>query len=303
MFATKSEIIMGLAKIRGIGSSKIIDLFEHFIKVANNMESVIVELNRVKNIDLMSVWQNVESDIKYAKSQNICITTIADSDFPVLSSNTVPKGDRPVILYYQGDISLLKRPEQNIAIIGTRTPDIVGISACEQIVASAVKAGFNTVSGLANGCDSVAHSETYKHGGKTIAVLPTPPNNTKINSDIANNILDAGGLLVSEYLYPDKSKSEYSRNCSKRDKLIVMFSQKLILISGSEQSGSAITVQNAIKYNVPVLAVAPDNNYSNTLFRLNNKIIKDGSAKPIDIKDNCISLSWLYSKNTAPSLF
>lgn len=303
MYKSKTEIILGLSKIKGIGSAKILDLYDTIIKKTDNISIITNDLLLQYNIDLSPVWHDVEKDITYATSNGISITTIADKNFPTISSLNVPKGDRPVILYFIGNISLLQSPDKNIAIIGTRTPDAIGTAACRIITNIAVKNGFNTISGLANGCDSLAHEETYNIGGKTIAVLPTPPYDTKINKDLARNIIVSGGLLISEYLYPDKSKMEYSRNCSRRDKLVVMFGHKLVLVSGSTKSGSAITVQNAIKYKIPVFAIWPDINKPSECYELNDKLIREHNATKIAFKTDHIDKSWLTAQNKKLSLF
>ena len=76
------------------------------------------------------------------------------------------------LLFYSGDVSLLTRP--CVSIVGTRDVSESGIGATKWLAHKLVDAGIVVVSGLAYGVDTVAHSETIAHGGKTIAVIGTP---------------------------------------------------------------------------------------------------------------------------------
>lgn len=299
MYTTKSQIILGLLKIRGIGNAKVQDLFNSLIKSNEHCPSILEAIHKQTGIELHSVWPDVVKDLEYANEKKIKITTIADPDFPIIFSDDIPKADKPVVLFYIGDLSLLHHPDKNISIIGTRTPDLTGSSACVQLVQKSISLGFNIISGLANGCDSIAHQTTCKLSGKTIAVLPTPPNNPKINIELARDILRTGGLLISEYLYPDKTKTEYSRNCAKRDKLVVMFSKKVLLVSGTLKSGSEIAVQAANKYHIPVYAVIPGVLSDAFKFELNLSIVKSGDATPIYYSNGIIDTDFLTTTSSS----
>lgn len=276
----KSELIIALSKMHNIGNAKITELFNLFIKDSDDLDDICRKLPQ--SINSQEIIDATKADLEYAKQHGIKICTIADKEFPNLANINAPKADKPTILYYIGDISLLNKTNNNISIIGTRDPDEVGQKACESLAQNISQLGFTIVSGFAKGCDIIAHNTALKYGTKTIAILPTPPNNPKINLETAHEIIATGGLLISEYLYPDKSKTEYSRNCVKRDKLVAMFCKGLILACGKTQSGSAITIDYAKKYGTNIYVLKPqDNSLNQEMFSLNYDLL---SKNPGDIK-------------------
>ena len=71
----------------------------------------------------------------------------------------------------------------------------------QRIVSLLVSRGCNVISGLALGCDTIAHSETVKAHGTTCAVLPSGVDNPVpvSNKNLSEEILQKGGILLSEY--------------------------------------------------------------------------------------------------------
>lgn len=80
-----------------------------------------------------------------------------DAEFPVINENA-PKGDRPYLLFYKGDLSLLSDLNRNVAVIGYTTPNEALIARESKIVEQLVQRGQHIVSGLAKGCDAIGHS-------------------------------------------------------------------------------------------------------------------------------------------------
>ena len=135
------------------------------------------------------------------------VVAIGDDDFPA-HRGSVKNSERPVFLFYKGDLSLLSTESNNIAVIGLLNPT-QEIEAIERkLVANLVANGAVIVSGLALGCDSIAHLQALDSKGKTIAILPSPLNDIMPakNKDLAKDIVASGGLLISEYLTVPKSK-------------------------------------------------------------------------------------------------
>lgn len=86
---------------------------------------------------------------------------------------SVKPADKPFALFYKGDISLLSKDNLNIAVIGVLNPD-EKIELTERMVTSEIiKHNATIVSGLALGCDSIAHKTALEKGAKTIAILPS----------------------------------------------------------------------------------------------------------------------------------
>ena len=125
-----------------------------------------------------------------------------DADFPKMLHTTVGEDGKPsvpVLLYYKGDLSITERPA--LAIIGTREPDSYGWAAGHYYGEAFAGIGVNIVSGLALGCDSAGHRGALDAGGVTTAILAHGLDSVypQENTDLAQEIVDRGGLLLSEY--------------------------------------------------------------------------------------------------------
>ena len=154
--------------------------------------------------DLALALQEAEKKLEQTQKAGINWVSIFDPNYPaVLRYVRSEDGKRsaiPVLIYYKGNLQLLSYP--SIAIIGSREALPQSEKAASFLAYSFASRGLNIVSGLALGCDTAAHQGALKTGtGKTIAVLGNgldtiyPPQNT----DLAAEILEQGGLLLSEY--------------------------------------------------------------------------------------------------------
>ena len=86
---------------------------------------------------------------------------------------------KPVVLYLRGNIDLLN--SDSIAVVGTREPSEHTKNMEEQFVKRLVTYhNVTVVSGLALGCDKIAHEVTLDNSGYTLAVLPSGFNNSKV---------------------------------------------------------------------------------------------------------------------------
>lgn len=148
----------------------------------------------------------------------------------------IKDSDVPVVLFYKGDISLLSSPTESsplpVAVIGLLTPSEDIVKAERMVVRRLVEGGAVIVSGLALGCDTIAHEEALLSGGKTVAVLPSPIDDVlpKENQELANRILEQGGLLITEYYtQPPPTKYGQSSRYVERDRLQALFSSMVVL--------------------------------------------------------------------------
>ena len=220
------------------------------------------------------------------------VVGIGDDDFPLIQAG-VKEGDRPIALFYKGDISLIKTVADNVAVIGLLTPSEQIEKDERKIVRKLVEQGKCIVSGLALGCDSIGHRETLASGGKTVAFLSSPLTevNPPSNRPLAAEIVAKGGLLVSEYFRGVHSKREFIGRYAERDRLQAMFAEAVVLAASYSQkdygkdSGSRFAMGKAVEYGVPRYVIYDrKRDCENPMFNLSQEAIASGATiiKPDD---------------------
>ncbi len=185
----------------------------------------------------------------------------------------------PPVLFYKGDLSLLK--ENIVAIVGTRKPTSYGEEVTEKIASELAEADIPVVSGLARGIDAVAHKSVIESQGKTIAVLPSPPDRIypRRHEELAEKIAERG-LILSEYL---PGSRVFKQNFYLRNRIISGVSKAVIVVEAGERSGALITARYALEQNREVYAV-PGSIFSDRS-RGTNYLIKMGAVPFLDTED------------------
>ena len=184
-----------------------------------------------------------------------------DNEFPHISINVKNNGDRPFLLFYKGNLDLLKNLNRNVSVIGLTNPSENIAKREITVVKKLVECGLTIVSGLANGCDEIAHKTCLDLGGKTIAFLPSTLKKISPakNRILANEIVEKDGLLISEYYKEATSRREIVSRYIERDRLQAMFSKAIILIAsykkGQGDSGSRHAMEAARKYKIARFAI------------------------------------------------
>ena len=207
-------------------------------------------------------------------------------DFPVIQQG-VKNGDRPIALFYKGDISLIKSAAGNVAVIGLLTPSQQIEEDEREVVRKLVGQGKCIVSGLALGCDTISHRETLDCAGKTVAFLSSPLTevNPPSNRPLADEIVKRGGLLVSEYFRGAHSKREFIGRYAERDRLQAMFAEAVVLAASYSQkdygkdSGSRFAMGKAVEYGLPRYVIYDSKRDSeNSMFNLSREAIAAGAG-------------------------
>ncbi len=153
-------------------------------------------------------------------------------------------------LYARGDTGLLGIP--NLAVVGTRHPTDAERASVRGLVRRAGGlSGRCIVSGLALGCDAEAHAAALGFGLPTIAVLPCAIDTAvpRTNGPLARRILEAGGLLISQYPPgTPQRKWMYVR----RDGLLADLADGIIVAACDAGGGTMHTVNAAVSRGKPV---------------------------------------------------
>lgn len=216
---------------------------------------------------------NIKCILKNLENKNINFITCYSNLYPIELKNVDAP---PYILYYKGNIKLLKT--DCFAIVGSRQITNYGKVVTESFTKDLVKAGFTIVSGLASGVDTVAHSVTLAQKGSTIAVLAGgldeiyPPTNT----NLANQIVFNDGLLITE-TKPGKRTESYMFPI--RNRIIAGLSKGVLITEAKEKSGVIHTKNYALDYGKDVFAVP--GNINNITSVGTNRMIVNGQAKAV----------------------
>jgi len=233
-----------------------------------------------------------------------------DKEFPIINKNVNNCGDKPYLLFYKGNLSLLSNLNKNVAVIGLTDPDKEIVKRETNIVKRLVQKNLVIVSGLAKGCDTVAHKVCLELNGMTIAILPSQLG--KIypteNRTLAKEIVKKGGLLITEYYKEPVSRYEAINRFIERDRLQAMFSKAIILIAsyrkGEGDSGSRHAMEAARKYGIERYVL-----YNNEIdendkrFGLNKDLIssKGENQAKVLISSSINQISDIVNQNLLPN--
>lgn len=161
----------------------------------------------------------------------------------------------PLILYAKGDETSLGG--RNIAVVGTRTPSEHTAAVERNLVGKIIDlSGSTIVSGLAFGCDRIAHETAVNRKGKTVAVLPSGVENVvpSQNKELAEQIIAGGGCLVSEYkIHAPATRGTFVE----RDSLIAALSETTVVAECGVKSGTMHTVDAAVNMKRKIACYMP----------------------------------------------
>ncbi len=194
--------------------------------------------------------------------------------------------DPPVLLFAQGDLSLLQR--DSIAIVGARSATADGLDNAHAFAAYMASQGWCVVSGLADGIDGAAHRGALAAGslaGGTIAVLGTGMDRTypKSHAGLSAEIVAKGGLLLTEFRL---GSPVLRKNFPRRNRIVAGLSHGVLVAEATMRSGSLITARLAVELGREVFAL-PGSIHS-PLTRGTHHLIQQG-AKLVECGQDILS--------------
>lgn len=278
---TKEE----LQEIKGIGE-----------KVIENI------LDRKRKIE-------VEKHIEYMEKNEIDIISIKDEKYPKILKEIY---DPPISLYCKGNMEILNKKaiaivgcrdatdygkkaskyfaynlaKQGINIISGLAKGVdsyahIGVNQIET-VDSYIHTGANQIKIVDKGTRKAEHIyvekvesvDNNKKCGKTIAVLGNGLDTIypKENEILANQIIENGGAIISEYALGTKPEKI---NFPARNRIISGISKGVLVVEAKEKSGTLITVDFALEQGRDVFVVPGNINSLNSVGT--NFLIKQGA--------------------------
>lgn len=304
-YTSNSLNILTTKSYKGIGNAWIVKN----LKGNESIENIVSSLNKTIKGEPTNVdeFKRLKDDFEtklIQKFEECCdgFVALGDNNFPQYRGN-VKESEQPIFLFYKGNIDLLNIENKNISVIGLLNPEGNIEERERNIVSKFVKNGATIVSGLAFGCDSISHQQALDSNGKTIAILPSPLNNIlpARNKKLAYQIVEEGGLLVTEYGNDFKSKMELSSRYKERDRLQALFCDTIVLAASYAQnsgerwkifgqkldSGARLAMGYAREYNISRAVMYDENiDENNPMFDLNRDLIKESKEVTIISQEN-----------------
>lgn len=267
---------LALALTPGLGATRTRRIVEHFGGIEALFQASLTELEAT-GIQAVSA-QSLATGKSFELAQEECLRAAsAGAQVIALDNSAFPPRlrqiyDPPVVLYVRGNTQLLTEP--GIAVVGTRHPTPYGTGMAERLAGDLARHGLCIISGLARGVDSAAHRGALAAQGKTIAVFGTSVDVVypKENSRLADQILNSGGALISEFPIGTFAAPQ---NFPIRNRIISGLSVGVLVVEAAEYSGTRVTARCALEQNRDVFAVP--GNVANKNSWGPNTLIKQGA--------------------------
>ena len=199
----------------------------------------------------------------------ITLIPLEEASYPELLRHI---SDPPPFLYVRGSLS--SGEVRSVALVGSRRASAYGRRISRKIARDLARMGGCVVSGMARGIDTEAHKGALDGGGKTVAVLGCgvdvlyPPE----NGDLYRAILETGAI-VSEFPPGTQPKPAHF---PVRNRVISGLSRAVVVLEGTDRSGSLITAGFALDQGREVFALPGP--VDSTRSAGPHRLIRDGAA-------------------------
>ena len=251
MIWTKRRLLVAVAMSDTLTSKQFNELFNRLEEDLSLNDTFVLGDLKYSLPEETNKWiesMDWDLEIKRLQEQKVKVLTILDGAYPQrLKEIYLP----PIVLFYRGNLSLLN--QRAVAIVGSRDHSKYAKDCIHELIPVLVKDDIVVISGLARGVDTLAHEESLKANGETIAVIGSgldvvyPPENSKLYEVITKK-----GLILSEY--PLQSRP-LKFHFPYRNRIIAGLSHGVCVIEAKEKSGSLITANLALTENREVFAV------------------------------------------------
>ena len=213
--------------------------------------------------EFVSTWRaELERDF-ISRSDELIVEQLADTSVVLFGDSTYPERlrndlDPPPALFVRGDVRRLGRI--GVAVVGTRHATEYGRSVASELGRDLTASGVDVVSGLALGVDAAAHrgalaarQDDPEGRGVPVGVVASGLDVVypRANGGLWKAVADHG-LVIGESppgTSPDRFRFPL------RNRIIAGLAHVAVVVESRTAGGSMITVDEALKRDVPVMAV------------------------------------------------
>ncbi len=268
---------LALGLVPGLGSrnaSKLLSTFGDpdaiFAASLTELEAQGLTASVAQAIHSQEALERAGKELARVKEFGCRLITWNDTGYPRLLREIY---DPPALLYVRGDPAVLNG--FTIGIVGTRRPTPYGNQMSERLGRDLASQGLVVVSGLARGIDTLAHRGAVASGtGKTVGVLGCGVDVVypKENRKLFKQIIEGGGAVISEF---PMGTPPMPQNFPVRNRIIAGLALGVVVVEGTEHSGSLITARLAMEFGREVYGV-PGNTTQPASYGP-NQLIKQGA--------------------------
>lgn len=193
----------------------------------------------------------------------------------------------PAVLFARGNLAAFD--ERRVGIIGTRAASASGRHFARRLAGDLARNGVAVVSGLARGIDAAAHRGVLDDDEATGSPIGVVASGLDVvypreHASLWSRVIERG-VLVSESppgCSPDAFRFPL------RNRILAMVSEVLVVVESRATGGSMITVDEAVKRGVTVMAV-PGSPHAESSAGT-NRLIADGATTVCDVGDVLVAL-------------
>lgn len=235
------------------------------------------EKARLSVADLRDAWDRATEKVTASEEAGHAVLSVYDKRYPIRLSKI---GDPPAVLFAKGDLNVLEA-DRLVAVVGTREPTAFGEKVARRTGRTAAEVGFVVVSGLAHGCDTLAHEGCLDTHGIGVAVMAHGLDKVypAANRGLAERLLAGGGCLVSEYAI---GATPMRTAFAERDRIQSGLSDGVFVVETDVKGGTMHTVRFAREQGRGLACVEhPERLRSEDKTKGNQVLIADKWAYPV----------------------
>ena len=256
----------------------IIELFED----SSTWEEVgLNEIEKVQFEESRMQLANNSFLVDELMAQGYDILPITHEDYPKLLKENL-KFNAPTVIYTKGNKLLLQEP--SIAIVGSRSADVMSLSFTDNIAKSATKNNKVVVSGFAKGVDRQALDSAVGTNGKSIIVLPqgimTFGSGFK---QYFKHIVQGRVLVMSSFAPKAPWSVEFAMA---RNPIIYGMASEIFVAQSEEKGGTWSGVIDGLRKKRSIYVRYHEKKEKNA-----NLLLIQNGASAVDISGNILSLS------------
>lgn len=238
--------------------------------------------------EALSAWRNVHSHFveevfEDCQATNVSVITRHDITYP---RHLLLDAEAPEVLFVLG--KLPTQPVRRVGIVGTRAATQFGKHFARRLGRELAQHGVSIVSGLARGIDVEAHDGALQasDGEAPLAVVAGGPNVVYPQEHRGIwRAMQERGAIISEY--PPHRKPEAYR-FPLRNRILAALSDVLVVVESRSTGGSMLTVNEAMKRGITVMAVPGSPHVIPS--EGTNGLLRDGCAPVTDVSDVLLAL-------------